>query len=144
MIGPPGGGPLRTPRESHHPPTSAERIRTWSPRSSGVAGSFTNSSPFRLLLIAVGVAYTLVARTAVEDSRIWDRDWLWTSLGVLLYYAANVVVDPVTAMIYPQSPTLALMVYFVKAIVDLCAYLMVWKGMRSPVESPRPTDMFAT
>lgn len=100
-----------------------------------------NSSPFRLLLITAAVAYTLVARTAVEQDRIWDRDWLWTSLGVLLYYAANVVVDPVSAMIYPQSASLAVLVYVIKALFDLLAYLMVWKGMRCPVEAPRQDSL---
>lgn len=108
----------------------------------GEANTFkANSSPFRLLLISAAVAYTLVARTASEDDRIWDRDWLWTSLGVLLYYSANVVVDPVSAMIYPQSPSLARMVYVVKAAFDVLAYLMVWKGMRCPVESPRREEL---
>lgn len=103
-----------------------------------------NSSPFRLLLITAAVAHTLVARTAVEQERIWDRDWLWTSLGVLLYYAANVVVDPVSAMIYPQSASLAVLVYVIKAVFDLLAYIMVWKGMRCPVEAPRQADPLAT
>lgn len=103
-----------------------------------------NSSPFRLLLISAAVAYTLVARTAIEQQRIWDRDWMWTSLGVLLYYTANVVVDPVSAMIYPQSASLAVLVYVVKAGFDFLAYVMVWKGMRCPIESPRQADLLPT
>lgn len=92
------------------------------------------SSPFRLLLIASAVSYTLVARTAVENERIWTRDWLWTSLGVILYYAAYVVVDPVSKALYPEHAELARQVYVIKAVVDVFAYLLVWKGMRCPVE----------
>jgi hypothetical protein len=93
------------------------------------------SSPFRLLLLATGVAYTLVVRTTLENERIWNRDWLWTSLGVILYYAAYVVVDPVSKALYPEHQDLALQVYVVKAVVDVLAYLLVWKGMRCPVET---------
>lgn len=93
------------------------------------------SSPFRLLLIASAVSYTLVARTAVENERIWTRDWLWTSLGVILYYAAYVVVDPVSKALYPEHAELARQVYVIKAVVDVFAYLLVWKGMRCPVET---------
>ena len=92
------------------------------------------SSPFRLLLLTSAVAYTLVVRTAQEEGRIGMRDWLWTSLGVILYLAAYVVVDPVTRALYPRSEELSRLVYVVKAAVDVGAYLMVWKGMRCPVE----------
>lgn len=93
------------------------------------------SSPFRLLLIVSAVAYTLVARTSVENERIWTRDWLWTSLGVILYYAAYVMVDPVSMALYPEQADLARRVYVIKAAVDVLAYLLVWKGMRCPVET---------
>jgi len=93
------------------------------------------SSPFRLLLIATAAAYTLVVRTSVETERIWTRDWLWTSLGVILYYAAYVVVDPVSKALLPEHQDLARQVYVVKAGVDVLAYLLVWKGMRCPVEA---------
>ena len=93
------------------------------------------SSPFRLLLITTAVAYTLVVRTSQEDDRIWLRDWLWTSLGVILYYAAYVVVDPVSKALLPDQIELLKLVYVVKAVVDVTAYIMVWKGMRCPVEA---------
>lgn len=94
------------------------------------------SSPFRLLLLATAVAYTLVVRTSLEHDRIWVRDWLWTSLGVILYYAAYVVVDPVSRALVPEHVELARLVYVVKGVVDILAYLMVWKGMRCPAEAP--------
>lgn len=96
----------------------------------------TTSSPFRLLLLTSAVAYTLVVRAANETERIWDRDWMWTSLGALLYTAAYVVVDPVSAALYPERPDLARLVYVVKAVVDTLAYVMVWKGMRCPIQTP--------
>ena len=101
----------------------------------------TASSPFRLLLITTAVAYTFVVRLANEQERIGARDWLWTSMGVILYYAAYVVVDPVSAALIPQRPDLARLVYVVKAAVDTVAYVMVWKGMRCPVEAEEPNKL---
>jgi hypothetical protein len=46
------------------------------------------------------------------------------------------VVDPVSRALLPENLALARLVYVVKAGVDLLAYLMVWKGMRCPVEAP--------
>ena len=96
------------------------------------------SSPFRLLLLTTASAFTLIVRTAGEQDRIWDRDWLWTSLGVILYYAAYVVVDPVSRALGSENLELLKLVYVVKAAVDVVAYLMVWKGMRCPVEPLSP------
>lgn len=93
------------------------------------------SSPFRLLILTTAVAYTLVSLASREGARIWDRDWMWTSLGVILYTAAFVVVDPVSAMLTVSHPELLLMVYVVKAVVDTVALLMVGKGMRCPLET---------
>jgi hypothetical protein len=101
------------------------------------------SAPFRLLLITTAVAYTLVVRTAREDSRIWERDWLWTSLGVILYYAAFVVVDPVSAALLPERADLARLVFVVKGAVDTVAITMVWIGMRCPVEAPQRSELLS-
>ncbi|MCC6317026.1 MAG: hypothetical protein IT361_04970 [Gemmatimonadaceae bacterium] len=98
----------------------------------------TASSPFRLLLITTAVTYTLVVRTSREQQRIWERDWLWTSLGVTLYYAAYVVVDPVSAALLPDQPELARLVYVVKGAVDIVAFVMVWYGMRRPLPAAEP------
>ena len=97
------------------------------------------SSPFRLLFLTIAVAYTLVSRATAETGSIWRRDWLWTSFGVILYTAAYVVVDPVSAALYPTRPDLARFVYVVKAGLDTVAYLLVWKGMRCATEQPSPS-----
>ncbi len=106
----------------------------------GEAGGFLAiSGPFRLLVIAAAVAFTLVSRAVQESGAIWRRDWLWISLGALLYYSAFVVVNPVSKMLMTDSPQLAQLVYVVKAVVDSAAFLMVWQGMRCPVETSSPS-----
>lgn len=106
-----------------------------------VAGFKAVSSPFRLLIITAAIAYTFVNRSLREVERSRDQDWFWTSLGVLLYYAAYVVVDPVSQALIPERMDLARLVYLVKAAVDTLAFILVWNGMRCPVE---PTFSMST
>lgn len=106
-----------------------------------VAGFKAVSSPFRLLIITAAIAYTIVHRSLREPERIRQQDWFWACLGVLLYYAAYVVVDPVTAMLMPARMDLARLVYVVKAGVDTVAFILVWKGMECPVETTSSTSM---
>lgn len=102
----------------------------------GEVGDFQAvSGPFRLLIITAAIAFTLVSRAVNETGRIWQRDWMWVSLGAVLYYAAYVVVNPISKALMDQSVELAQLVYVVKAVVDMAAFLMIWKGVRCPVET---------
>ncbi len=97
------------------------------------------SGLFRFLVMLSALSYTLVTRARVEMGRIWERDWLWVSLGALLYYGAFVGVIPVTAALLPENVQLARLVYVVKAAVDTIAFVLVWKGTRCPVETSSPS-----
>ncbi|MBK8247956.1 MAG: hypothetical protein IPK85_11235 [Gemmatimonadetes bacterium] len=108
----------------------------------GEAGDFQAvSGPFRLLIITAAIAFTLVTRAVSETGQIWQRDWMWISLGAILYYAAFVVVPPISKALMTQSVELAQLVYVVKAVVDMAAFLMIWKGMRCPVETSSPSTL---
>jgi hypothetical protein len=106
-----------------------------------VGGFQAVSGPFRLLLLTVAIAYTLVSRATQETGAIWQRDWMWVSLGAILYYAAFVVVPPISKALMTQSVRLAQLVYVVKAVVDMAAFLMIWKGMQCPVETSSPSTL---
>ncbi|MBL8962224.1 MAG: hypothetical protein JNJ98_20345, partial [Gemmatimonadetes bacterium] len=70
----------------------------------GEAGDFQAvSGPFRLLIMTAAIAFTLVSRAVNETGRIWQRDWMWVSLGTILYYAAYVVVHPISKALMAQS-----------------------------------------
>lgn len=101
------------------------------------AGEFNTfksfSSPFRSLILMSAVVYTLISRWMQENEPVADRDWLWTSVGVMLYFGAYVLVEPVANSLIPDQMALARLVYVIKACVDLIAYLLIWKGMRCPV-----------
>jgi hypothetical protein len=94
----------------------------------------TFASPFRSLVILSAAAYTIVSRSAEETDRIWMRDWLWTSLGVALYYGVYVIVEPVSGWLLAQGRSETVVnLYVVKAIFDVLAFLLIWKGMRCPL-----------
>ena len=101
------------------------------------AGEFNTfksfSSPFRSLILLSAVVYTLISRWMQENEPVADRDWLWTSVGVMLYFGAYVLVEPVANSLIPDQMELARLVYVIKACVDLIAYILIWKGMRCPV-----------
>ena len=102
------------------------------------AGEFNTfksfSSPFRSLILMSAVVYTLISRWMKENEPVADRDWLWTSVGVMLYFGAYVLVEPVAnSLISADQMAMARLVYVIKACVDLVAYVLIWKGMRCPV-----------
>lgn len=101
------------------------------------AGEFNTfksfSSPFRSLILMSAIVYTLISRWMQEKEPVADRDWLWTSVGVMLYFGAYVLVEPVANSLIPEHMGLARFVYVVKGCVDLVAYILIWKGMRCPV-----------
>jgi hypothetical protein len=99
------------------------------------------SSPFRLLVLTTAIAYTVVHRSLRETESTRNLDWFWTCLGVLLYYAAYVIVDPVSQALMPERMELARLVYVVKAASDTIAFILVWKGMRCPRETVSSTSM---
>ena len=94
----------------------------------------TFSGPFRTLVILSAALFTLLSRAAAEPEGVWQKDWMWATLGMALFYGISVAADPIVAAIYPRSVRLAQLVYGVKAIGDTFAYVLVWKGMRCPIQ----------
>ncbi|MGQ0766458.1 MAG: hypothetical protein ACT4OZ_12420 [Gemmatimonadota bacterium] len=100
----------------------------------GEVDSFkTFISTFRSLVILAAAAWTAVSRFAGEKERIWMRDWLWASLGVALYYGVYVVVEPASRALIAAGELEAVMRLFTyKAVFDVLAFLLIWRGMRCP------------
>lgn len=105
--------------------------------SSGELEAFkTFASTFRSLVVLSAAVYTIVSLSAEETDRIWMRDWLWSSLGVALYYGVYVIVEPVSGWFLAQGRgEAAITVFTVKAAFDILAFLLIWKGMRCPLKT---------
>ena len=93
----------------------------------------TFSGPFRALIIMGWTAFTLISNVARAPERVWSRDWLWTSLGILLYFGLFVVTDPIVAAMPPDQINNMMRVYDVRAIGDVFAFILMWRGMRCPL-----------
>lgn len=93
----------------------------------------TFSGPFRALIIMLWTAFTLVSNISQSPERVWSRDWLWTTLGVLLYFGLLVVTEPIIAAMPPDRVDDMIRVYNVRALGDVFAFILIWRGMRCPL-----------
>lgn len=93
----------------------------------------TFSGPFRSLMIMIWTAFTLITNIARAPERVWTRDWLWTCLGVLLYFGMFVVTEPVIAAMPRDQVESMFRVYNVRAMGDIVAFILIWRGMRCPL-----------
>ena len=93
----------------------------------------TISHPFRALVFLLWTAYTLLSNLAHRPEGVWGRDWLWTSLGILLYFGLFAAIDPIVAAIDPADVRAMLLVYNARAIGDVIAFVLIWRGMRCPL-----------
>ncbi len=95
----------------------------------------TFSGPFRALIIMGWTAFTLVSNVARTPERVWSRDWLWTTLGILLYFGLLVVTEPIIAAMPRDQIASMMRVYDVRAMGDIFAFILIWRGMRCPLPS---------
>jgi len=95
----------------------------------------TFSGPFRALMIMIWTAFTLVTNIAKVPERVWAHDWLWTCLGVLLYFGMFVVTEPIIAAMPRDQVENMFRVYNVRAMGDVVAFILIWRGMRCPLPS---------
>ena len=93
----------------------------------------TFSGPFRALLLLVATAFTLISNVSAEPERVYAKDWLWTCLGVLLYFGLLVSTDPIIAAMGPKDLELMRRLLNVRAAGDVFSYVLIWKGMRCPL-----------
>lgn len=93
----------------------------------------TFSGPFRSLMIMIWTAFTLVTNIAKSPERVWSNDWIWTCLGILLYFGMFVVTEPIIAAMPRDQIESMFRVYNVRATGDVVAFILIWRGMRCPL-----------
>lgn len=93
----------------------------------------TFAGTYRALVVLAASLFTLLSRSTEEADGVWTKDWLWTTVGVSLYYGLLVAAQPIMAIVAPQSTSAARAVFTVKAIGDVVAFILIWRGMRCPL-----------
>jgi len=95
----------------------------------------TFSGPFRALLMMICTVYTLISNVAASPERVWQHDWLWTTIGVLLYFGLLVAVEPIAAAMGTDHLDNMMRLYNARSIGDVIAFIIIWRGMRCPLPS---------
>ena len=99
-------------------------------------GSFqTFAGPFRALVVLSAALFTLLSRVAHEPEQVLRRDWLWTTMGVSLYYGVFVATEPIAAAIGASQRDALVALFAVKALLDIVAFSLIWVGMRCPQQN---------
>lgn len=95
----------------------------------------TFSGPFRSVTLMACTAYTLVANIGATPEKVWEQDWLWACLGILLYFGLLAATDPILAAMGRADLQAMRRVHIVRDVGDIIAFLLVWRGMRCPTPS---------
>jgi hypothetical protein len=90
------------------------------------------TAPFQSVLLLAVAAYTVVMSGGATTEPVLHQDWLWFGIGVMLYYGAYAVVEPVSRLLLPSAPSSVLIIFGVRAAVAIIANLFFFKGMRCP------------
>ena len=106
------------------------------------AGEFdqfrTTTAVFRSLVILSAALFTLIQRVAVEQTDVWRRDWLWTTIALGCYYAESVAVEPLVGYFLAERRSdFATRVLLVHVLFTTTAFILIANGMRFPL-SPLP------
>jgi hypothetical protein len=91
------------------------------------------TGPFRCLVMMSAFSYTLIANLREESELALSRDWLWGSIGFTLYFGMLLIVPPVSASLYPDNIALARLVYTIKAMINVVAFLLIARGLMCPI-----------
>lgn len=95
----------------------------------------TFSGPFRSLLMMLCTVYTLVSNLSAAPEKAWNHDWLWTTVGVLLYFGLLVVTEPIAAAMGTENIDAMRRLYDARSFGDVLAFILIWRGMRCPLPS---------
>lgn len=93
------------------------------------------AGPFRALVVLSATLFTLISRIAARPEGAPNRDWFWVTLGVALYYGLHVATEPIVSALGTTDRMVMIRIFSVKAIFDVVAFILIWRGMRCPVQN---------
>ncbi|HSC31677.1 MAG TPA: hypothetical protein VLD17_08125 [Gemmatimonadaceae bacterium] len=95
----------------------------------------TYASPVGCLLLISMTAYTLVTGSLRSTEPVWRQDWFWVGSGLLLYFGGEVVLMPLSNILFAAHLQLHFL-YQVFGAVGIVSTLLVTWGMLCA--RPRP------
>lgn len=106
-------------------------------RNPGAAADNFGIPALRLLALA-GAAATLVSRSATALEPVTRQDWFWITLGIAIYFALGVALQPFVTLLLAERVDLVDLAYRTKAWADVGAFLLITRGMLCPLP-PTPS-----
>lgn len=94
--------------------------------------------PALRLLALTAAAATLVTRSAATLEPVARQDWFWITLGVAVYFAVGVALQPFVTLFLAERLDLVDLAYRTKAWTDVGAFLLITRGMLCPLP-PTPS-----
>ncbi|HXE60636.1 MAG TPA: hypothetical protein VN607_08000 [Gemmatimonadaceae bacterium] len=95
----------------------------------------TYASPLACLLLICMAAYTLVTASLRSRETVWRQEWLWIGSGFLLYYGGEVVLMPLSNILFAAHRELHFVYQLFGALGILSTLLVTWGILCAPSHS---------
>lgn len=110
----------------------------------GLSTDFSSvSRPIHAAVITIAAGLTLIAYAQVGADRWTDQPWFWGSIGMMVVYGAEVLLDPVISQIFQKRDDLARFALGLHQLLSVAGWALVLRAMLGPGQ-PRPrTKVFS-
>jgi hypothetical protein len=96
----------------------------------------TVSTSIQSTLCLAVASFTVVRRSFDHHLTVRHQSWFWIGAGVMLYFAAFALVEPLGHYLLQLSPATLVAVFTVRSAFQLLANLLYYQGMRCPLSPP--------
>lgn len=96
----------------------------------GTAPLFSEiSGPLHSVTLCAVAGFTLVGQVRVSVERWTDELWFWVSVGVMVIYGTEVVLDPLMADMFGSRDDLVKVAYYFHQLASALGWLLVARGL---------------
>ncbi|MFI5280343.1 MAG: hypothetical protein ACHQU1_07600 [Gemmatimonadales bacterium] len=101
------------------------------------------AEPVYSLLSLSAALYTLVARSADATESLLREDWFWICAGLSLHFGALIFLTPLGAALVRTNPDMILRALYVRAALNVLAFVLITYGLLCPRPLPRSGRSFS-
>jgi hypothetical protein len=101
------------------------------------------AEPVYSLLSLSAALYTLVVRSADAIDSLLREDWFWICAGLSLHFGALIFLTPLGAALVRTNPEIIVRAYYVRALLNVLAYVLITYGFLCPRPLPRSGRSFS-
>ena len=106
---------------------------SWAQVLQGLRNDFsTISGPIHAAVIATAAGLTLIAQAQFGSDRWTDQGWFWISVGLMVVYGTEVLLDPLLDRIFRVRDDLANLAFGFHQVLSVAGYLLVLRGVLGP------------